>query len=155
MACIWNFLGNGMFFFPKMSVFSHIAQKQVKPVLAYSVDHVELIEPQEAVVLMIFWHFKNLRSIFSCNFGPFLEGLIFFLHPSTIVLNKILVTYNGSRVDRYVIVFCAILIRQMGCVWNFLGNGSNTGKTCFNILCGPRGVDRTPRSCGLDNFLTF
>ena len=43
-----------MFFFPKMSVFSYIAQKQVKPVLAYSVDHVELIEPQEAVVLMIF-----------------------------------------------------------------------------------------------------
>ena len=43
-----------MFFFPKMSVFSHIAQKQVKLVLAYSVDHVELIEPQEAVVLMIF-----------------------------------------------------------------------------------------------------
>ena len=169
MACIWNFLGNGMFFFPKMSVFSHIAQKQVKPVLAYTVDHVELIEPQEAVVLMIFWHFKNLRSIFSCNFGPFLEGLIFFLHPSTIVLNKILVTYNGSRVDRYVIVFCAILIRQMGCVWNFLGNGmffipkkvgfftycSNTGKTCFNILCGPRGVDRTPRSCGFDDFSTF
>ena len=42
------------FSFPKMSAFPHIAQKRVKPVLAYSVDHVELIEPQEAVVLMIF-----------------------------------------------------------------------------------------------------
>ena len=42
------------FSFPKMSAFSHIAQKRVKPVLAYSVDIVELIEPQEAVVLMIF-----------------------------------------------------------------------------------------------------
>ena len=62
-----------------MSAFSHIAQKRVKPVLAYSVDHVELIEPQEAVVLMIFWHFKILRSIFSCNFGPFLEGSKFFI----------------------------------------------------------------------------
>ena len=37
-----------------MSAFSDIAQKRVKPVLAYSVDLVELIEPQEAVVLMIF-----------------------------------------------------------------------------------------------------
>ena len=61
-----------------MSAFSHIAQKRVKPVLAYSVDHVELIEPQEAVVLMILWHFKILRSIFSCNFGPFFKGLKFF-----------------------------------------------------------------------------
>ena len=42
------------FSFPEMSAFSHIAQKRVKPVLAYSVDLVELIEPQEAVVLMIF-----------------------------------------------------------------------------------------------------
>ena len=42
------------FSFPKMSAFSHIAQKRVNPVLAYSVDHTELIEPQEAVVLMIF-----------------------------------------------------------------------------------------------------
>ena len=42
------------FSFPKMSAFPHIDQKRVNPVLAYSVDHVELIEPQEAVVLMIF-----------------------------------------------------------------------------------------------------
>ena len=42
------------FSFPKMSAFPHIAQKRVKPVLAYSVDHVELIEPQEAVVWIIF-----------------------------------------------------------------------------------------------------
>ena len=66
------------FSFPKKSAFSHIAQIRVKLVLTYSVDHVELIEPQEAVVLMIFRHFKILRSIFSCNFGPFLEGLNFF-----------------------------------------------------------------------------
>ena len=37
-----------------MSAFSHIAQKRVKLVLSYSVDHVELIEPQEAIFLMIF-----------------------------------------------------------------------------------------------------
>ena len=67
-----------MFFFQKMSAFSHIAQKRVKLVFAYSVDHVELIEPQEAVVWMIFRHFEILRSIFSCHFGPFLEGLNFF-----------------------------------------------------------------------------
>ena len=66
------------FSFPKKSAFSHIAQIRVKLVLTYSVDHMELIEPQEAVVLMIFRHFKILRSIFSCNFGPFLEGLNFF-----------------------------------------------------------------------------
>ena len=106
-----------------MSAFSHIAQKRVKPVLAYSVDHVELIEPQEAVVLMIFWHFKILRSIFSCNFGPFLEGSKFFYILQKFNQNKILIVYNGSRVDRYMIVFCAILIRQMECIWNFLGNG--------------------------------
>ena len=62
-----------------MSAFPHIAQKRVKPVLAYSVDHVDLIEPQEAVVLMIFRHFNILRTIFSCNFSPFSEGSIFFI----------------------------------------------------------------------------
>ena len=62
-----------------MSAFSHIAQKRVKPVLAYSVDLVELIEPQEDVVLMIFWHFKFLRSIFSCILGPFLKDSKFFI----------------------------------------------------------------------------
>ena len=64
-----------------MSAFSHTAQKRAKPVLAYSVDHVELIEPQEAVVWMIFRHFTILRSIFSCYFGSLLEGLkIFYIH---------------------------------------------------------------------------
>ena len=62
-----------------MWAFPHIAQKRVKPVLAYSVDHVELIEPQEAVVLMIFRHFNILRTIFSCNFCPLLEDLYFFI----------------------------------------------------------------------------
>ena len=64
-----------------MSAFSHIAQKRVKPVLAYSVDHVELIEPQEAVVLMIFRHFKILRSIFRVilvHFWRVQKFLIFF-----------------------------------------------------------------------------
>ena len=152
-----------------MSAFSHIAQKRVKPVLAYSVDLVELIEPQEAVVLMIFWHFKFLRSIFSCIFGPFLKDSNFFYYPVKFILNKIPFICNESRVDWYVIVFCAILIRQMTCIWIFLGNGmfffpknvgfftycSKTGKTCFSILCWPRGVDRTPRSLGFDDFLTF
>ena len=61
-----------------MSAFSYIAQKRVKPVLPYTVDHVELIESQEAVVLMIFLHFKIFRSYFSCNIFPFLEDLNFF-----------------------------------------------------------------------------
>ena len=60
-----------------MSAFSYIAQKRVKPVLAYSVDHVELIESQEAVVLMIFLLFKIFRSYLSCNFFPVLEDLNF------------------------------------------------------------------------------
>ena len=38
----------------KKSAFLNFAQKRAKPGLAYSVGHVELIEPQEAVVLMIF-----------------------------------------------------------------------------------------------------
>ena len=70
-----------------MSAFPHIAQKRVKHVLAYSVDHVELIEPQEAVVLMIFRHFNILRTIFSCNFCPLLEDLYFFYYPSNFHLN--------------------------------------------------------------------
>ena len=67
-----------MFFFLKKSAFLNFAQKRAKPGLAYSVGHVELIEPQEAVVLMIFRHFKILGSIFSCNFSPFSEGSKFF-----------------------------------------------------------------------------
>ena len=76
MACIWNLLENGIFFFSKNVGIFTFCSKMGKTGFyslykAYSVDHVELIEPQEAVVLMIFWHFKILRSIFSCNFGPF------------------------------------------------------------------------------------
>ena len=62
-----------------MSAFPHIAQKRVKPVLAYSVDHVELIEPQEAVVLMIFRHFNILRTIFRVIFAHFWRIYIFLL----------------------------------------------------------------------------
>ena len=63
----------------KKSAFLNFAQKRAKPGLAYSVGHVELIEPQEAVVLMIFRHLKILGSIFSCNFSPFSEGSKFFI----------------------------------------------------------------------------
>ena len=106
---------------------------------------------------------------FFVSFLPIFGGFNIFSYPPKIILNKILIINNRSRVDRYVIVFLAILIRQMACIWNFSGNGmfffpknvgfftycSKTGKTCFTILCGPRGVDRTPRSCGLYDFLTF
>ena len=162
---IWNMIIiYGMEFLPKKTFFNYNSNDW-QYLVWY---HMELIERQEIVVLMIFWHFDILRSIFSCNFGPFLMDSNFF-YPSKFILNKLLIIYNGSRVDRYVTAFCVILIQQMACIWNLLENGmfffsknvgiftfcSKMGKTGLSILCGPRGVDRTPRSRGFDDFLTF
>ena len=169
MACIWIFLGNGMFFFPKNVGFFTYCSKTGKTCFSILCGPRGVDRTPRSCCFDDFLTFKIFKVHFFVYFWPIFEVFKFFYYPVKFILNKILFICNESRVDWYVIVFCAILTRQMTCIWIFLGNGmfffpknvgfftycSKTGKTCFSILCGPRGVDRTPRSLGFDDFLTF
>ena len=73
---LWNMIIiYGMEFLPKKTFF-YYNSNDWQYLVWY---HMELIERQEIVVLMIFWHFDILRSIFSSNFGPFLMDSNFFI----------------------------------------------------------------------------